>query len=393
MTKSARRSRTTSCAYSAAAASISEIVGAVKGVDPDTGHNYDDTRRYIEAVEWVNAEQREKIYSANALRVYPRLGARRHEGDGNERRAAYEELHPNAVPECENHAQVLNGCSDLTGRAPGAAVMSEQSGYQLTDDAAQARERYSVRYFMGPWAPGLVALAALQPGERVLDVACGTGLVARLAAPVVGPTGKITGVDINDGMLAVARSLPPPAGASITWVQGDAVALDFADASFDVVLCQQGLQFFPDKPAALREMYRVLAPAGRVLLSVWKSAGPYNVAVGDALEKYVGVDTATRFRASRVVPDAEALHRLLVDAGFQAVHVQASAMTIRLPALDTFVLGHLSGMPIAGAVAAVSDDQRAALARHVEAALRGYAEGDAVAVPDEVNIATGRKQQ
>jgi len=265
--------------------------------------------------------------------------------------------------------------------------MSEQSGYQVSGDAAKLRERYSVRYFIGPWAPGLVALAALQQGERVLDLACGTGVVTRLAAPEVGPTGQVTGLDINAGMLAVARSLPPPSGASITWAEGNAGAMDLPDASFEVILCQQGLQFFPDKPAALREMHRVLVPGGRVLLSVWKSAGPYNVAVGEALEQHVGLETARTFRASRVVPDSEALHRLLVEAGFRAVEIRPSAMSIRLPSLETFVLGHLSGMPVAGAVAALSEEQRAALARQVKIALRPYADGDGVAVPDEINIA------
>lgn len=268
--------------------------------------------------------------------------------------------------------------------------MSEQSGFQLTGDAVKLRERYSVRYFIRPWAPGLIALAALKPGERVLDVACGTGLVARLAAPEVGPTGQVTGLDINENMLAVARSLPPPPGASVTWVEGDAGAMDFPDASFDVILCQQGLQFFPHKAAALREMHRVLVPGGRVLLSVWKSEGPYNVAVAQALELHAGVETATKYRASRMVPNAEALQHLFGDAGFRAVHIRPSAMTIRLPALDSFVLGHLSGGTVASAVAALSEDQRAALAKQVKLALRPYADGDGVAVPDEINLAVAQ---
>lgn len=262
------------------------------------------------------------------------------------------------------------------------------AGYRVSGDAAKLRERYSVRYFIGPWAPGLVALAALQPGERVLDVACGTGVVTRLAAPQVGPTGQVTGLDINAAMLDVARSLPPPSGASIGWVEESAAAMGFADASFEVILCQQGLQFFPDKPAALREMRRVLVAGGRVVLSVWKSPGPYNVAVAEALEQHAGMEAATRFRASRVVPDAEALHRLFVEAGFRAVQVRPIAMTIRLPSLETFVLGHLSGMPVADAVAALSAERRAALAGQVKTALQPYADGDGVAVPDEINIAT-----
>jgi len=268
--------------------------------------------------------------------------------------------------------------------------VSGQSGFQLTADAVQLRERYSVRYFIGPWAPGLVALAAPRPGERVLDVACGTGLVARLAATAVGPTGQVTGLDINENMLVVARSLPPPPGASVIWVEGDAGAMDFPGASFDVILCQQGLQFFPDQAAALREMHRVLVPGGRVLLSVWRSAGPYNVAVAQALEQYAGVATATRYRSSRVVPDAGALQRLLAEAGFRKVHIRRSAMTIRLPSLESFVLGHLSGGSVAGAVAALSEEQRAALARQVKLALQAYADGDGVAVPDEINLAAAQ---
>jgi ubiquinone/menaquinone biosynthesis C-methylase UbiE len=269
--------------------------------------------------------------------------------------------------------------------------ISEQSGFQVSGDAARLREQYAVRYFIGPWAPGLVAQAALQPGERVLDLACGTGLITRLAAEEVGAKGQVSGLDINAGMLAVARSLPCPTGAPITWIEGNAVAMDFADASFDVILCQQGLQFFPDKPAAVREMHRVLVPGGRVFLSVWKSAGPYNAAVGEALERHVGPETANKYLASRIVPDGAALERLLVAAGFRAVEIRTSTLTIRLPSLETFVLGHLSGNPVAGAVAALSEDKRVALAKQVRTALQAYADGDGVAVPDEINIATGHK--
>ena len=270
-------------------------------------------------------------------------------------------------------------------------AMSEQSGFQISGTAAELYERYAVPYMMGPWAPELVALAALRRGESVLDLACGTGLLARLAAPKVGPTGQVTGLDFNSGMLAVARTLPSPSGASIAWVEGSAEAMDLPDASFDVILCQQGLQFFPDKPKALREMHRVLAPGGRILLSVWKSAGPYNIAVGEALEKHVGTETANKYRASRVVPAAEALRGLLLETGFRAVEVRPSSRVVRLPSIEKFVLEHLSSSPVAGAVAALSGERRAALARLVKTALQPYAEGDGVAVPDETNIAMARR--
>ena len=266
--------------------------------------------------------------------------------------------------------------------------MSEQSGYQVSGNAAELYEQYAVRYMMGPWAPELVELATLSSGERVLDLACGTGLVARLAAPQVGSTGQVTGLDFNAGMLGVARSRSPPSGAAISWVEGNAVAMDLPDASFDAILCQQGLQFFPDKLAALREMHRVLVPGGRVLLSVWKSAGPYNIAVGEALERHVGAEAASKYRASRIVPDADALRRMFAEARFREVHIRPSVKAIQLPQIETFVLAHLSASPVAGAIAALGEGTRADLAKQVKVALQRYADGDDVAVPDEINIAS-----
>jgi ubiquinone/menaquinone biosynthesis C-methylase UbiE len=243
----------------------------------------------------------------------------------------------------------------------------EQSGFQVSGGAAELYERYAVRYVLGPWAPELVASAALQPAERVLDLACGTGVVARIAASKVGEAGHVTGLDINAAMLAAARTLQSPTGASITWVEASATAMDLPDASFDVVLCQQGLQFFPDKPAALQEIYRVLVPGGRALLSVWKSMGPYLRAIGNALERYVDLETATKFRASRVgLPDEDALRRMLTQAGFQDVRIRPSAMVVQLPSIEKFVLGHLSGTPVAGAVAGLDDEKRSALAGQVK---------------------------
>lgn len=265
--------------------------------------------------------------------------------------------------------------------------MSKASGFQVSGNAAELYERYAVPYVLGPWAPELVELAVLQPGDRVLDLACGTGVVARLAAPRVGATGQVIGMDLNAGMIAVARTLPAPSGAPIVWLEGSATAMDLPDSSIDVILCQQGLQFFPDQLAALREMRRVLVSGGRVLLSVWRSAGPYNTAVGDALERHVDLETATKYRASRMVPTAEELHRVLVEAGFRDVHVRPSTMKIHLPHIEQFVLCHLSALPVAGAVAALTETERAALAAQVGAALKAYADGDGVAVPDEINLA------
>src|SRR5262249_55999571 len=115
------------------------------------------------------------------------------------------------------------------------------------------------------------ARGAREPGECVLDVACGTGVVARLMAPYVGATGHVVGLDLDAGRLAVARALPPAPGAVVEWREGDALALPFAEAVFDLVCYQQSLQFFPDRLAGLREMYRGLVPGGRLALKFWRA--------------------------------------------------------------------------------------------------------------------------
>jgi ubiquinone/menaquinone biosynthesis C-methylase UbiE len=267
-------------------------------------------------------------------------------------------------------------------------ITPQREPWHLSGDAAELYERYPVRYILGPWASALVARAGLKHGESVLDVACGTGVIARLAAEAVAPTGRVTGLDLNAGMLAVARSLPAPRGAPITWIEGSAAAMKLPNAAFDVVFCQQGLQFFPDRLTALREMRRVLIPSGRALLSVWTGMNVYHAAVTEALSQHVGAEVAARVAASRVVPDADELRGLVLGAGFRDVAIEACRMNIQLPAVDRFVLLHLAATPVAGAVSALSADTRAAIAEHVRGALRAYADGEGVTVPDQSNVVT-----
>jgi len=148
------------------------------------------------------------------------------------------------MPGCGS-ALFAHGDKDVSKLGENDLNTGEQ--FQLSDEAAERYERCPARYILGPWAPLLVNAARPTAGERVLDVACGTGVVARIAAERVGPSGRVIGVDLNPGMIRVARSLPAPIGAPIEWLERSALDLRLEDASFDVVLCQQGLQFFPDK--------------------------------------------------------------------------------------------------------------------------------------------------
>ena len=139
---------------------------------------------------------------------------------------------------------------------------------QVSGNAAEVYERQLVPTMLVPWASTLIDLAEVQPGMHVLDVACGTGVVTRLAAERVGTAGRVVGLDINAAMLSVARRLAP-VGTSVEWLESSALEMPLPDSSFDMVFCQHGLQQFPDRPAALHEMRRVLMPGGRLGLCVW----------------------------------------------------------------------------------------------------------------------------
>lgn len=266
--------------------------------------------------------------------------------------------------------------------------MNKHEPWHITQEAAERYERYVARYILGPWAPLLVEAARVAPGERVLDVACGTGVVARIAAQRVGPAGRVVGVDLNPGMIRVARSLPAPSGAPIEWLEGSALDLRMADAIFDAVLCQQGLQFFPDKTLALQEMCRVLVHGGRLALSVWNSSGLYNSAVGEALARFMSNDAAARFLASRQVPGKEELPRLARDAGFSDVEVRISRSDVHLPRLDKFTLDHLAATPVAPAIAAADPEVRKNIGASVMKQLERYADGDGVTYPEETYVLT-----
>jgi ubiquinone/menaquinone biosynthesis C-methylase UbiE len=271
--------------------------------------------------------------------------------------------------------------------------MSERSGWQLAGaSVAEANERYLMSTFGYAWTQALVQLAAPQEGDRLLDVACGTGPVARQAAPFVGPTGRVVGLDLNTGMLEIARSMPMPESISLEWQQGDATALPFQNASFDVVCCSQGLQFFPDRATALGEMFRVLAPVGRLALAVWRGIEhqPFYSALAEALERYVNHNVAESLRAAFTLAHADELRALIGEAGFRDIHIRIRSRLTRYPSLPEYVLGYLSGTPMAGAVAALDEASRAAMVEQVCSKLRDYADDDGMAAPWEAHFVTAK---
>jgi ubiquinone/menaquinone biosynthesis C-methylase UbiE len=268
--------------------------------------------------------------------------------------------------------------------------MEEQHASKAYDGNPPANyERFFVPAIGAPLAADLIRRAALRPGERVLDVACGTGIVARRAAQQVGDTGTVAGLDVNPGMLAVARTATPP-GTSIAWHEASAAAMPFPDASFDVVLCQMGLQFMPDQRAALREMRRALVPGGRLILNVPGPTPQLFTIMGEALALHVGAEAAGFVDQVFSLHDTAAIRDLASDTGFRDVSVASDTKSLRLPAPAAFLWQYVASTPLAGAVAQVDDERRGRLEQDVVAQWQEHVEDGALALPVRVVVVTAR---
>lgn len=267
-------------------------------------------------------------------------------------------------------------------------------GFQLDDHGPPAYERYLVPALFEPCARHLLALAAPGPGERALDVACGTGVVTRRLASLVGPAGAVAGVDVNEKMVDVAESVQAEAVAPIAWRAADAAALPFDDGVFDLVCCQQGLQFFPDPGAALAEAHRVLVRGGRVALAVWRliEHNPAFAAFARTLEQHVGAEVAALMRAPFGGPGRAQLDRLLAQASFASVRIRIAEIGARFPSPREFLHRQVVGSPLATPIAALEPHRLAALADDVERALHPYSEGDGIVLPMQTFLVAARRR-
>lgn len=242
-----------------------------------------------------------------------------------------------------------------------------QQIYATRNYGGSAPENYD-KYFVpaigGPLAEDLVALASIRPGERVLDVACGTGVVTRLAADRVGRSGAVAGLDLNPGMLSVARTRASN-GHAIDWYETSAEAMPLPDASFDVALCQMGLQFMPDKVQALKEMRRVVGPKGRVVLNFPGPAPELFAIFADGLARHINAKSRGFVEVVFSLHDADTLHDLVTRAGFARIQIKTATRALELPAPEDFLWQYVHSTPLAGLVSQASEAQREALTREV----------------------------
>ena len=259
--------------------------------------------------------------------------------------------------------------------------------FQLSVEAAELYESSFVPALFADWAPHLVEAAGVAPGQAVLDVACGTGVVARTAADRMGGQGRVVGLDLNEGMLTVAGRLRP----DIEWRLGDAGDLPFEAGSFDVVLCQSGLMFFPDRAQALREMARVAVPGGTVAVQVWdrlKAQEGYS-AVYAAFTRHLDQEAARLENAYWALGDLDLVRSLFEAAGLRVGATRTRTGTVAFGSATAAVATEIDATPLAGRIDQATYDR--ILAAGVEALAPFVVDGGRVELPIGGHLVTGAK--
>jgi len=260
------------------------------------------------------------------------------------------------------------------------------------DTFAKRYQSVLVPVIFEPWARELIRRAAPQDGEHILDLACGTGVITREIVSSGIKPGDLTAVDHNADMLGVARELAIQAGLDAEWVEADAGDLPLDDDQFDLAFCQQALQFFPDRPAALRELRRVLKTGGRVAFCVQRelSVNPLLQSQAATLDKHVGPDAGAAVRAICGLPDAEEIRGLFEDSGFRDVETETVSLTLSHPDGRAFATGAMGGMHTGDKL---SDLAEAGIGRAIDdflTELGEFFDGTALRFPHVSNVISAR---
>lgn len=265
-----------------------------------------------------------------------------------------------------------------------------QTNPHIDTTAAEAYERFMVPGLFLGWTERLINLAAPRPGEHVLDVACGTGIGARLAAIRTGSSGQVAGLDIDPGVIEVARRVAQSSATQVEWHCASALKMPFKDGEFDLCLCLQGVQFFPDRIAGLAEIRRVLRPSGRLVASIW---GPLEFNEGhrvvvEALESQK-VDACGAKRACSFA-NVDDIRDTAARAGFSNVDLHTEEGVSHFESIQAFIDGMTIGASTRHAVALLSDEGRARFVRDVRSMLKPFLVGVELAYPTRTNVLFAR---
>lgn len=268
--------------------------------------------------------------------------------------------------------------------------MTSATYRSYTGSGAELYQSFFVPAIATPVSGELLAAANLVGGQRVVDVACGTGVVTRAAAERVGATGTATGVDLAPDMLEVARRTPA-GGSPIEWYQADAAMLPLPDGSYDVALCQMGLMFMDDKPGAIAELHRVLAPGGRVVLNTPGRIQPLFQAMEQAIVEHINPDLGAFVSAVFSMHDPAALATMLRAAGFDDVGSKEYVVRFTLPGPAEFLWNYINLTPMGPLVAQAPDNAKTAMERDVVEAWNPHVVDGRTEIDQPMALAWGQR--
>jgi ubiquinone/menaquinone biosynthesis C-methylase UbiE len=264
--------------------------------------------------------------------------------------------------------------------------MNADNTFQLSTKAAQGYEAQKVPALFGPLARATLDAISLPDDAHVIDIACGTGIITKVVAERLGGKGRIVGTDLNAAMLEVAQMTMPESSHQIEWFACDVTELPFEDGEFDIAFCQQGLQFFPDKPKALAEVRRVLKPEGRLYLACWRTVSPFFQKVADSLKQRINDETAKQALGPYAFRDSDQITSLLRDAGFNVADVSPLVIERRLAPAREAIRKEILAQPFEKTLLDSGVETVDAIVSDVEAELEEYRDGETITVPQEVNL-------
>ena len=257
------------------------------------------------------------------------------------------------------------------------------------ENPAQNYQKYFVPVIGKPIAADLIKVANIELGERVIDIACGTGVATFLAKEKTGKDGMVAGVDVNPGMLGVACSITPE-DTLIDWYESPADKIPLDDNTFNVALCNLSLQFFPDKPEALKEIYRVLKPGGRLAVIV-PGPTPIFEETDDIFSKHLGKEAAGFIRAVFSLNDHSKINEIIKNAGFKDVSVRSEKKDLYLVPPEDFLWQYMSSTPLSSFIEKMDKETYANMESEVVEKWQPFVQNNNLVLKHDTIIATAKK--
>ncbi len=264
--------------------------------------------------------------------------------------------------------------------------MSEKNQFNLSSNAAESYERQKVPAIFAPMAEATLDTIPLPLRANVLDVACGTGAVARAIASRLEKPSKITGADLNPSMVEIARQNIPSGNHEFEFVVASADAMPFEDSGFDLVFCQHGLQFFPNKQAALAEMRRVVRKGGKLILTCWAGIPPMFEVTQDVIGRHIGEAAASTVVAPFVWNDSAHIGALITQAGFECPAAAALAVDRTMLASPEAMREELLATPNEPALRAAGDEIINLIVSEILEGVAQYKKGKTLCMPQVAHL-------